>query len=239
MHILHRGFFLGWCPICEKRTFFYKEGKWLRDQFRCVRCYSIPRQRALTLVLNEHFPNFRELHIHESSPGGAASAKFARECRHYTQTHYFPDTTSGQEKIGYRNENLEKQTFKDESFDLVITQDVIEHVLEPDKALSEIERTLKPGGAHIFTVPWYYWKDTVIRAVRETGTLHYLKEPEYHGNPIDLKGSLVVTEWGRDLCDFIYKHAGMTTTAIRIFDKLRGIEAKFIEVFISRKPTKL
>ena len=234
-HIIYRGFSLGWCPICEKRTFFYKEGEWLRDQFRCARCYSIPRWRALVFVLKEHFPNYRELQIHESSPGGAASNKLARECKNYTPTHYFSYTPSGQVKNGYRCEDLEQQTFSDESFDLVITQDVLEHLFEPQKALSEIERTLKPGGAHVFTVPWYHWKDTVKRAMRKEGTIDYLEKPEYHGNPIDPKGSLVVIEWGRDLCDFIYKHSGMTTTAVKIFDKRQGIEAKFIEVFISRK----
>jgi len=235
IHILLRGFSLGWCPICEKRTLFYKEGEWLRDQFRCIRCYSIPRWRALVFVLENHFPKWRELCIHESSPGGAASAKLAKECTNYIPTHYFPNVPPGQVKDGFRCEDLEKQTFSNESFDLIITQDVLEHLFTPSKALTEIERTLKPGGAHVFTVPWYYWKDTEVRAVRKTDTIQYLKKPDYHGNPIDPEGSLVVTEWGRDLCDFIYKHSGMTTTAVRIFDRRQGIEAEFIEVFISRK----
>jgi len=46
----------------------------------------------------------------------------------------------------------------DESFDLVITLDVFEHVLRPAKAFAEIARTLKPGGAHIYTVPYYRGK---------------------------------------------------------------------------------
>ena len=43
-------------------------------------------------------------------------------------------------------------TFENESFDLFITQDVFEHVMTPNKAFKEIERVLKPGGAHVFTV---------------------------------------------------------------------------------------
>lgn len=234
VHILRRGFSIGWCPICEKYTLFYKEGKWLRDQLRCIRCYSIPRWRALIYVLEKYFPNWRELRVHESSPCGAASAKLAKECKYYTPTHYFPDDPPGQMKKGIRNENLEEQTFPDESFDMVITQDVLEHLLDPARALSEIERTLKPRGTHVCTVPWYYWKDTVVRAVREKSQIRNLKDPEYHGNPIDPRGSLVVTEWGLDLCEFIYRCSGMTTTVVRIFDRYRGIEGKFIEVFISR-----
>src|ERR1019366_2746057 len=95
---------------------------------------------------------------HESSPGGPASAKLARECHHYTPTHFFPDVPPGGLKDGIRCENLEEQTFADASFDLVVTSDVFEHVLDPARAFSEIARTLRPGGAHVFTVPWYWYK---------------------------------------------------------------------------------
>ena len=174
--------------------------------------------------------------MHESSPGGASSEKLKRECQKYVASHFFPDVAPGQMKDGFRCENLEQQTFADAEFDLVVTQDVFEHILNPRQAFSEIARTLKPGAAHVFTVPWYYWKPTLVRAVEENGAIQHLENPDYHGNPIDPNGSLVVTEWGWDFCDFIYKHSGMTTTVVRIQDKYRGIQAEFIEVFISRKP---
>jgi hypothetical protein len=239
VHALRRGVVLGTCPICEKWTVFFKQGTWLRDQFRCARCYSIPRWRAFIHVLNEFFPGWRGLRIHESSPGGANSSdKLARECRDYTPTYFFPDVPPGQMKDGFRCEDLEAQTFPDASFDLVVTQDVFEHILDPARAFREVARTLRPGGAHVFTVPWFYWKETLVRAVRgEDGGVRHLVEPDYHGNPIDPEGgSLVVTEWGPDLPDFIYRHSGLTTTAVRIDDIGRGIRAMFIEVFISRKP---
>jgi SAM-dependent methyltransferase len=187
-------------------------------------------------VLETHFPRWREeMSIHESSPGSASSEKIARECKHYTATQYFPDVPSGQTHLGFRCENLEAQTFADGQFDLVITQDVLEHILHPGKALAEIARTLKPGGAHLFTVPWYYWKKTDIRAVEEDGEIIHRLPPEYHGNPISREGSLVVSEWGRELIDYIYRESGLTTTVLRIYNPRMGIEAKFIEVFISQK----
>jgi hypothetical protein len=66
---------LGHCPICERRTVFIKLGPWLRDQFICVRCKSIPRHRALIHILQTRFPNWRNLRIHESSPGGGGIKK--------------------------------------------------------------------------------------------------------------------------------------------------------------------
>src|SRR5262249_12979984 len=105
------------------------------------------------------------------------------------------------------------------------------------KGLREVARTLRAGGAHVFTIPWYFWKETVVRAVREAdGTVRHLMPPDYHGNPIDPNGSLVVTEWGSDFSDFIYRHSSLTTTVVRIFDRRLGIAGKFSEVFISRKP---
>jgi len=225
----------GYCPICQARTLFIIKDSWLRDHYFCIRCASIPRWRALIYVLQSYFPDWRNLHIHESSPGGASSDKLRRECGNYIATHFFPDTPVGEMKYGFRCENLERQTFQDEQFDLVVTQDVFEHILNPALALKEVCRTLKPGGAHLFTIPWYYWKKTLVRATESNGSIRHLEEPDYHGNPIDASGSLVVTEWGWDFCDFIYEQSGMTTTVIRITNRRMGIDGKFIEVFISRK----
>jgi SAM-dependent methyltransferase len=43
--------------------------------------------------------------------------------------------------------------FADDSFDLVLATDVIEHVEEDDGALREIARVLRPGGTLLLTVP--------------------------------------------------------------------------------------
>jgi SAM-dependent methyltransferase len=101
------------------------------------------------------------MQIHESSPGGQSSDKIKQECKRYTGSQFFSDVPRGQSKDGQRSEDLEALTFPDESFDLVITQDVFEHVLRPAKAFAEIARTLKPGGAHVYTVPYYRGKRTV------------------------------------------------------------------------------
>ena len=234
-HVFAGRFNLGVCPICECRTVFVKETEWLRDHYRCVRCDSIPRWRAIIRVLETVFPQWRELRIHECSPGGASSDKLRAECKHYVPAYFFPDITPGQYKNGIRCENLERMTFENESFDLMVTQDVLEHVLNPDRAFREIARILKPGGAHVFTVPFYYWKETFVRALETSEGIKYLADLEYHGNPINSEGSLVVTEWGENLVDFIYSHSGMTTTIYQLTDRRLGLEAAFLEVFVSRK----
>lgn len=225
----------GYCPICERKAAFVKASEWLRDGHYCLRCRGIPRFRALVRVLEAHFPAWRALRIHESSPSGAASDKLARECPGYVGTHLLPGVERGSTAAGYRCEDLSAQTFADATFDLVITQDVFEHVLEPARAFAEVARTLKPGGAHVFTLPWYYWKPTLVRAHREGGLTVHDQEPQYHGNPIDRRGSLVVTEWGSDLLPYIERCCGMQTTVEHLFDPGQAIDGEFRDVFVSRK----
>lgn len=72
-------------------------------------------------------------------------------------------------------------------FNLVITQNVMEHIYCPEKAFKEIARTLKPGGAYIFTVPLInkHKKSEVWPTLGNNGEPLFLKTPEYHGNPVD------------------------------------------------------
>ena len=124
-------------------------------------------------------------------------------------------------------------TFQDESFDLFITQDVFEHVMEPNKAFKEIERVLKPGGAHVFTVPWYHTLPKTLQRARinEDG-IEYIEEPIYHGNPIDENGSLVTFDWGQDMIEYIYTHANMYTLVYLQKDKSLGLDAEFLHVLL-------
>ncbi|HEY7161047.1 MAG TPA: class I SAM-dependent methyltransferase, partial [Acidobacteriota bacterium] len=92
-------------------------------------------------------------------------------------------------KLGshHSNQNIEKLTFADSSFDIVITSDVMEHVRLDDDAHREIQRVLKPGGFYIFTVP-------SNRDDSETRTL----ENEFHADTSGGK-SLAYRVYGKDL----------------------------------------
>jgi SAM-dependent methyltransferase len=217
---------------------FSSENDWFRDYLICSGCGSIPRERALLKVLSECFPSYRSLAIHESSPcGRGASVKLQRECPQYTSSQFYPDLQPGtlHPKTGFRCENLEQLTFPDNSLDLFVTQDVMEHIFHPGKAFHEIARVLRPGGAHVFTAP-------LINKARKTerwaslganGEILFHHPAEYHGNPVDAKGALVTMHWGYDIAAFILEAARTPTVIFQIDDIDKGIRAEYIDVLVS------
>ncbi|MEZ5985954.1 MAG: class I SAM-dependent methyltransferase [Hyphomonas sp.] len=192
-------------------------------------------------AINLYIPDYKRKRIHESSPGGrGVSVKLGRDCPGYSYSHYFPNVPLGSvhRERGERCESLEALTFADNTFDLFITQDVMEHVFNPAVAFQEIARVLKPGGKHILTVPLVNKCNPSSRraALDADGTIRHIAEPAYHGNPIDDKGSLVTMDWGYDIVEFIRKESGLSAHMITIDEIERGIRAEYIEVLVCLKP---
>ena len=189
----------GHCPICAADAVFVPFDAGPRESPRCVECGSVPRHRALVSVLASLQAPLGTLRVHESSPSACTAEFFRRHSGHFTGSYYLPGKRPGKRLGVFVNCDLGSQPFADASFDLVVTQDVLEHLPQPLPALREIERTLRPGGRHLFTVPRHHEQPTRARAEWHDGTLHRLLPDEFHRDPTDPKGSLVVTDWGKDL----------------------------------------
>jgi SAM-dependent methyltransferase len=231
----------GFCQICEAEAVFRSKNNWLRDFFLCENCHSIPRERAMIFALNLYYPNWRTLKIHESSPvDRGASSKIRRECQNYLASSFDDGIPLGVFNPGQnsRNEDLEKQTFPNDSFDLVLTQDVFEHLFRPDAAIREIARTLRPGGAHICTVPIVRKEQpSRRRASLEHGCVVHYEPPEYHGNPISSDGSLVTIDWGYDITEYLDQKSGLKSTIVFADNLHLGLRAEYLEVVVCRKLT--
>ena len=231
----------GYCPACANEVTFTAKNEWLRDHYLCSNCGSIPRERALMHTIETFFPAWRELTIHESSPcARGASLRLARECKGYLPSQFFPNIARGSSAGQVRCEDLEHLTFADATIDLHITQDVMEHVFHPNLAFRELARTLKPGGAHVFTTPLVNKQhNSKVRAqLLANGEIRHLEPPAYHGNPISPDGSLVTMDWGFDICQQIFEACGLFTQIIYIDDLSKGIRAQLIEVLVTLKPGK-
>jgi SAM-dependent methyltransferase len=230
---------VGWCPICEARTLFVNTGGHPRNCYFCARCGSIPRQRAVIFVLADRYPSWRTLEIHESSPGGPSSAKLRRDAPGYSDSFWLPAVGRGAYSEGRRSEDLQRLTFADESFDLFVTQDVFEHVFDAAAAFKEIARVLRPGGAHLFTMPYWPEEPTRLRARFTDGQVEHLEEPMYHDDPVDADGALVIRDWGFDAAAFIMDACGLPTEIVTPLDKRFGLLGDFQEVFVTRKESRL
>src|SRR5262249_40972797 len=105
---------------------------------------------------------------------------------------------------GVRNEDLTALTFADQSFDLVLSFDVLEHVPDVDRALRECFRSLRPGGSLVFSAPFRPGSRTnVVRArLGADGTIEHLLPPEYHENPVNReRGALCFRDFGWQVLD--------------------------------------
>jgi SAM-dependent methyltransferase len=239
----------GWCPICEKARKFRAIStkdvpeavfpNWFRDALRCNGCNSPPRERAVAHVLNKYRPGWRNLAIHECSPGGwAFSAKLQKQCPGYVATQYDPTFPFGEmhESGKWRNENLEDQTFDSNLFDIVLTQDVFEHLFHPGRAASEIARTLKPGGLCLMTLPTMHAFGVSKRRASEgpNGVVHHLPA-QYHGNPVGERKSLVTMDWSYDIGAYLTAASGMPFVVMLIDDMSMGIRDPFNTVLVGRQ----
>jgi glycosyltransferase involved in cell wall biosynthesis/SAM-dependent methyltransferase len=110
----------------------------------------------------------------------------------------------GTQLNGLRNEDLTRLTFADESFDYILSFDVLEHVSDDIAALQQIYRCLKPEGTFLFSAPFSKeHAQKVVRAkMRSDGSIEHLMAPEYHGNPVDHeKGALCFRYFAWDIVE--------------------------------------
>ena len=181
-----------------------------RESMFCEHCGSSLRVRRIAEVLVALYGEgasslaalvrengFRALRIAEINSIGRMHSFLAESPRHV--------------HVEYPEEDIQALSWADESFDLVVTSETLEHVPDPRRALEETLRVLRPGGRHVFTVPI----DTSLAESRAREGL----PAEYHGRgggPFGLvtrkADMLVHTDFGRDLGKLV-KEAGFSFDA--------------------------
>jgi SAM-dependent methyltransferase len=212
----------GKCYICGNEADFQIErGCSLRESW-CSICKGSKRNRDLakviiktflsndTLCLASALPYIENLVIYEAQSTGTVH-RFLSKLPKYICSEYYDNVPGGAlNEEGIRSEDIEALSFPDNTFDLIITQDIFEHVKRPDKGFKEIKRVLKYGGYHIFTVPLHEGKKTIVRVKNKDRKNIFLMPPVYHADPLNEKGSLVYTDFGEDIIDYL-KLLGLPT----------------------------
>lgn len=224
----------GHCNVCGLDTAFWcdqaERGSY-RESLVCARCLTTSRYRSIArglLIALKRLTGVNALSLSELPPsyGDSVIKIYDTQMPMYWLNNAYPipdllarckwiDMHLSQFKphLEYgaslgpntTNQNLEALTYPDNSFDIVITSDVMEHVRLDERAHAEIHRVLKPGGIYLFTVPHTRGiEDTIVRvAVRDPADPtkdEFLMEKEYHGdaNAPDLR-ALSFRAYGLDL----------------------------------------
>lgn len=225
----------GHCPVCGKATLFVALGSWLREDLKCIRCKSSARERAVVDYIAGNFARLSRMAVYEPSPTSRSMEFFADYAGNYLWSSYPDERFADGVEYGGSCQNLEALTFGAESFDLVVSQDVFEHVANPRAAFAEVSRTLTAGGSHVFTIPWYPDRPTRRQAELIDGQVVHIAPPEYHGDPFDSNGALVFNRFGSDITDLIAEASGMTTTITEAREPRKGIRGDSMFIFHSLK----
>jgi SAM-dependent methyltransferase len=124
---------------------------------------------------------------------------------------------SGETIKGIRHEDVMNLSFDRASLDLVVSNDVFEHVPNPGKAFAECARAIRSGGSMLASIPFDVGYDkSVVRAELLPDGIAHLHSPVFHGNPVSAKGSLVYTDFGWDILPTI-RDSGFSDAAIEVY----------------------
>jgi hypothetical protein len=211
-----------------------------REYLFCPRCGLNSRMRAavhLTELLARPGPDAEIYLTEQVTPlHTALAARFPR----LVGSEFLDDDTAGGtvDDRGIRHEDVTALSFGDQSFDLVLTFDVLEHVPDYREAFGQCLRVLRPGGCLLFTVPFQASRpDNLQRArVRDDGTVEHLEPPEYHYDPIHAEGCLAFHHFGWELLDRL-REAGFAAARAHFYWSFRfGYLGPDQLLFSARKP---
>ena len=223
-----------WCAVCSSTqmmnvNWMYGEvagsgsfnPSWT-ETFICPSCGFNSRMRALYTLLTDELqvPPTARIYLAEQITHGyrVYKSRFPNLIgSEYLGEGLAPGQESMHNNLRIRHEDHTRLSFASGSLDVVITQDIFEHIPDFRKALRESRRVLKPGGCMAFTIPFFSWlpeTETIVQLLPD-GTLEHLRPPEYHGNPLG-NGSLCFHHLGWDILDEL-REAGFSQAAAHLY----------------------
>jgi Methyltransferase domain len=237
----------GFCFVCGQWTEFlsswdyayevdgYLQVNW-REHLLCPVCHLNNRRRASIHLLTEIVHPTKRSRIYATEQWSPLY-RHLRECFRYVEgSEYLGDAvpTGQNNSAGIRNEDLTRLSFQDESFDVILCFEVLEHIPDYRRAFAECARILKPAGKMLFSVPF----DTTathnrIRArIRADGTIEHLLPSEYHGHPKNSKGSLCFQHFGWEMLQQMHEAGFSSVSALCYYSReyayLGGEQIQFL-----------
>lgn len=202
-------------------------------QGRCLRCLSTQIHRGVGMVI-EGLDLGPSSSVYELSSRGALVGYLRKKFQTVYLSEFFDAVPPGDFCKGVQCQDVQALLLPDDSFDLVTSTEVFEHVPDDGRGFREIARVLKAGGWFIFTVPLQEEEETLERVRVETdGSFSFLTNPEYHCDRLRGKGKvLAFRTYGRDICQRLAV-AGLNAVVKVLNDSGAGIAHQ--QVIVARK----
>jgi SAM-dependent methyltransferase len=190
------------CRCCDRFSIFLVTPDSSGERRACLFCSANERYELLAEEIKSRYGrNLGEKDVLELDPHSPLR-KILSRARTHTRSFYESGKDPGLVRSdGTVCEDITALSFDSNSFDLIVSAEVLEHVPFLDKAFSESARVLRPGGAHLFTVP--PGSRTRRRAEIVGGVIHHIEPPEYHRDPLSPGGILAFWDIGPDLSKVI------------------------------------
>lgn len=208
----------GYCVHCERVCqllvnggALFGEDVNLREGLVCQSCGLNSRSRQLYMAARRTFADGQRLALLEAfSPFAAyASAVWpgVRLSEFYGpgavggQQYEFPDHAGGVRTAVHQD--MQALSFHDQSLDGIIHNDVLEHVPDASAGLRECYRVLAPGGAALFTMPWFpNLPYSLVRGTLDAkGDLVEHLPTELHGDGIRPEGIYTFHNFGANFTE--------------------------------------
>ena len=144
----------------DRRLFDLREGNF------CANCRMSKRVRMLLwslIRIAANLKNPRVLQLNQVNDLNLPSLRFES----IVQTVFNPQCELGSVINGFSNQDMARLTFEDNRFDLAIHSETLEHLPDFRQALREVERVLKPGGYHVYSIPLLHHRSSRQRITRD------------------------------------------------------------------------
>ena len=240
------------CTVCGALTSLRDPHENLRETCHCRSCGAKNRHRQIGLIaaqcvgqqLRQKCRSLRDvarmtdIAIYNTEARGPVHARLSSMSAYKCSEFIDPAAQSGDVIDGVMHQDLMRLSFDTGMFDLVLSGEVFEHVPDPYRAHGEVLRVLKPGGRHIFTVPFHQtgYHDEVRASADDSGETIHHKDPIYHYDPVKGEESaLVYTIFGLEmLCRL--KEIGFETRMYHLYKPRYGILGPNAVVFEAIRP---
>ncbi|MFT3897965.1 MAG: class I SAM-dependent methyltransferase [Thermomonas sp.] len=213
----------------------------LRESLACINCGSNARQRAATSAMIRELASARRPRIYLTEQASPLFIALHRRYPGLAGSEFQPSLAKRLKLSAWlwrqrvwtwvRHRDATALAFGDASLDAIVCLDVLEHVPDFRAALREFARVLKPGGALLLTVPWYWDRaeSREIARIRADGGIEHLQQPpEYHGDPLG-GGVLCFHHFGWDLLEAMRDCGFAEAEALRVSDPGHGLpEAQWV-----------